>query len=100
MVPRGRRGAGARRQEQQVGEIAIEMLLVRRHGGVAGQAARRRVIRHREVAEEERLAAPVDHLRDDERPAQREGADVFAPLKKRLFHTRIPLERHLLLQTG
>ena len=76
------------------------MLRVGWNGGVAGEAAGRRVVRLRVVDEEERLAAAVDHFRNDDRSAEREGADVRSARAPRVFYPRVLLELHLLLQVG
>ena len=78
MVAGGSVGAGARRQQQEIREIAFEVFPVRRKRGRAGEAPRRRVVRHRVIGKEERLAAAVDDLRNHERAAERERADVLA----------------------
>jgi hypothetical protein len=98
MVARGCRGAGARRQQQQVREIAFEVLPVGWHGGRAREPSRRRVVRHRVVGEEKHLVAPIDEFRQNERTAEREGAYVLAAGPPRFFLARVLLERHLLLQ--
>ena len=100
MVARWCGGPGARRQQQQVGEIALEVLPVGWNGGGAGEASWRRVVRHRVVGEEEHLAAPIEDFRDDDRTAEREGADVRAARTPRVFLARVLAERDLLLQVG
>ena len=61
------------RQREQVGEIAVEVLLVGRHRARRRALGRRVVVVALVVAEEEQLVAAVHHLRDDDRAAQRES---------------------------